>query len=80
MTAMLSTDDAALMLGFKAKTIRAWCARGVFPGARKLPDDAPRSAWRIPEADVANVKSRRAVEQPARLDNKRRRELLAKLA
>lgn len=56
---LYTVNDVAEMLDFTPKTIRAWCARGVFPGAKKYPDDSPRSEWRIPATDVETVKRRR---------------------
>ena len=52
MTAPYTPTDVARLLGFTPKTIRSWCQQGVFPGARKHPDDRPRSEWRIPARDV----------------------------
>lgn len=72
----LSVTDAAEILHFKPKTIRAWCAKGVFPNARKYPDDKPRSEWRIPETDIQQLKTDRAAHQPTILDSKRREALL----
>ena len=60
----LTPTDVADSLGFTAKTVRAWCARGVFPGARKYPDTAPRSEWRIPATDVEAMKQQRTTRQP----------------
>lgn len=59
-TARYTPADVANLLGFTPKTIRAWCAKGVFPGARKFPDDAPRSEWRIPPADVEALRRKSA--------------------
>lgn len=67
MVARYTATDVAQMLGFTPKTIREWCARGVFPGAAKFPDDRPRSEWRIPPADVETIRHRRA-EAPVSRD------------
>lgn len=72
----LSVTEAAETLHFRPKTIRAWCAKGVFPNARKYPDDKPRSEWRIPESDIQQLKTDRAAHQPTALDSKRREALL----
>lgn len=58
-TTRYTAADVADILGFTPKTIRAWCARGVFPGAQKFPDDTPRAEWRIPPGDVETLKRRR---------------------
>lgn len=60
--------DVGMILGFTAKTIRAWCQRGVFPGAKKFPDNSPRSEWRIPPEDVAQIKRARAAKLPVTRD------------
>ena len=52
MTAWLTVADVAARLNFHPKTIRSWCARGIFPGAAKWPDNGPTSEWRIPDSDV----------------------------
>ncbi|GAA1453376.1 helix-turn-helix domain-containing protein [Nesterenkonia lacusekhoensis] len=72
----LSVTDAAELLHFKPKTIRAWCAKGVFPNARKYPDDKPRSEWRIPETDIHELEAQRRERPPSALDPKRREALL----
>lgn len=64
----LTPNDVAGTLGFTAKTVRAWCARGVFPGARKYPDNAPRSEWRIPATDVEAMKRDRTTSTPVPRD------------
>ena len=56
--------DVAGMLQYTPKTVREWCARGVFPGAMKFPDDRPTSTWRIPSTDVEALKRERATTQP----------------
>lgn len=68
MTARYTPTDVARILGFTPKTIRSWCAQGVFPGAQKFPDDAPRSEWRIPSGDVEAIKHRRAATRPVSRD------------
>ena len=65
---LYTATDVAGILGFTAKTIRAWCQRGVFPGAKKFPDDSPRSEWRIPPEDVARVKRKRVEAAPISKD------------
>lgn len=60
----LTSADVADSLGFTPKTVREWCAKGVFPGAQKFPDNAPRSEWRIPASDVEAMKRDRASVQP----------------
>ena len=62
--ARYTAADVADILGFTPKTIRAWCARGVFPGAQKFPDDTPRAEWRIPSTDVEAIKRRHATTKP----------------
>lgn len=52
MSKYLTVADVADRLGFTPKTIRLWCARGIFPGAAKWPDNGPTSEWRIPSEDV----------------------------
>lgn len=59
-----TATDVAAALDFTPKTVRDWCARGVFPGARKFPNDAPRSEWRIPAGDVEAIQHQRAATQP----------------
>lgn len=68
MTSRYTPTDVADLLGFTPKTIRAWCARGVFPGAKKYPDDAPRSEWRIPADDVEAIRRRTSTAQPISRD------------
>ena len=65
---LYTTTDVATILDFTPKTIREWCARGVFPGAEKFPDDSPRSEWRIPPADVETMKRRRVEARPISRD------------
>ncbi|OSM43498.1 helix-turn-helix domain-containing protein [Nesterenkonia sp. PF2B19] len=79
-THWLTPAEAGDALGFTAKTIRVWCRQGRFPGARKMPDDKPRSEWRIPEDAVTAIRERRVTERPAVLDSKRRAELMQKLS
>lgn len=62
------TADVAQMLGFTRKTIAEWCARGKFPGAKKFPDDSPRSEWRIPAEDIEAIKRRRSGTTPVSRD------------
>lgn len=68
MTAPFTPADVARLLGFTPKTIRSWCARGVFPGARKHPDNRPRSEWRIPARDVEAYQRRRTHTIPVTND------------
>lgn len=63
-----TTADVAEMLRFSPKTIREWCARGVFPGAEKHPNDEPRSEWRIPAADIEAYKRRKVEREPVPRD------------
>ena len=63
-TEWLTTQDAAVSLRFTRKTIASWCARGVFPGAQKFPNDSPRSEWRIPPSAVEAVRRRQAELDP----------------
>lgn len=62
-TRWLTPTDVAGMLRFTPKTVRAWCARGVFPGAQKYPDNSPRSEWRIPATDVEAMKRDRSTAE-----------------
>lgn len=64
----LTTRDVSLIVGFTPKTIREWCARGVFPGAKKFPDESPRSEWRIPAGAVETLKRDRIMTQPPSRD------------
>ena len=64
----LTVADVAAMLRYTPKSIRAWCARGVFPGAKKFPNNAPRSEWRIPAGDVEAMKRDRATTTPVPRD------------
>ncbi|WP_163540801.1 helix-turn-helix domain-containing protein [Occultella kanbiaonis] len=64
MSSYFTPVDVASLLGFTPKTIRQWCTRGKFPGARKFPDSAPRSEWRIPSGDVEAMKRRHAASTP----------------
>jgi hypothetical protein len=66
--------DVARMLGFTPKTIRSWCANGVFPNARKWPNNNPRSEWRIPAHDVEAQRRRQAGALP--VDRNRLNELM----
>lgn len=68
MPAYYTAADVAQILGFTAKTIREWCARGIFPGAIKLPDASPRSEWRIPPGDVEARQRGRASSAPVSRD------------
>lgn len=63
-----TSADVAGILGFTAKTIRSWCGRGIFPGAKKYPDNEPRSEWRIPATDVNALKVNRAATQTVSRD------------
>lgn len=72
----LSVRQAAADLGFTEDTIRQYCAEGVFPNAGKS-SDSPRAHWRIPEDDVRNFGTNRAVERTPDLDHKRRKQLMA---
>lgn len=60
MSKYLTAPDVAAKLGFHAKTIREWCNRGVFPGAKKWPDGGKTSHWRIPAEDVEALEREQA--------------------
>lgn len=72
----LSVKDVSRRLGRAEDTVRIWCASGVFPGATKA-TSSPQSHWRIPEDDVRNFGTQRAVARTTSLDHKRRQELMA---
>lgn len=46
---MMTTSEAADILGVAQKTVRNWAGEGRLPNARKTSDDGE---WRIPAADV----------------------------
>lgn len=72
----LTVRQVAEELGYTEDTIRQYCAEALFPNARKA-SDSPRAHWRIPEADVRNFGTNRAVQRTAELDHKRRKQLMA---
>ncbi len=45
---MLTTTEAAAVLGVKADTIKHWCKQGKFPGAYCIAN----RLWQIPREDV----------------------------
>ncbi len=50
---MLTAREAAAQLKLHPNWVRQLCARGVFPGARKLGGPGVgRKEWRIPQADI----------------------------
>lgn len=71
---MLTVRDVAAKLNFHPKTIREWCARGVFPGAAKWPNNGKTAQWRIPAEDVAALE--RARTSPSTPSNDRLQELM----
>lgn len=75
MSNWLTVPQVARDLGYTADTIRQYCAEGVFPGAAKAQAKA-QAHWRIPEEDVQNFGSNRAIARTTTLDHKRRKELL----
>lgn len=46
---MVNSGEAGRILGVAPKTVRAWCAEGRFPGARKT---SVGGEWRIPASEV----------------------------
>lgn len=47
----LYTSEVAARLRVAARSVRLWCARGLFPNAYE--EETPRgSVWRIPEKDL----------------------------
>ena len=72
----LTVRQVAPALEVTEDTVRIWCASGVFPGATKATSSA-QSHWRIPEDDVRNFGTQRAVARTTSLDHKRRQELMA---
>ncbi len=69
----VSTDyrvsDVAEAFGVKPRTIRDWIKRGKLQ-AYKVPDDTPRSEYRVPASEVERIKNRsaRAEQLPQDLD------------
>lgn len=47
---LMTTAEAAEVLGLSEKTVRRWLADDRFPGARKTSGE--RGEWRIPSAEV----------------------------
>lgn len=70
----VSTDyrvsDVAEAFGVKPRTIRDWIRRGKLH-AYKVPDDKPRSEYRVPASEVERIKNRsaRAEQLPQDLDS-----------
>lgn len=57
---MLTVKEAAERLKLHPNWVRQLCARGVFPGARKLGGPGPgRREWRIPSSDLDNYMGER---------------------
>lgn len=54
---MLTTDEAAELLGVARKTIAKWAADGRFPNAQKTSDGGE---WRIPARDVYSALGRKS--------------------
>lgn len=75
MTTWLTAVDVGRELNFTPKTIREWCAKGIFPGAAKWPNDQPRAKWRIPREDVEALKRER-MEGTTSVPNSRLDELM----
>ncbi len=48
--ALMDTAQAAQILNISPKTVRKWCMKGRFPGARQT--NGQRGEWRIPSSDV----------------------------
>ena len=49
----LSLAEVAERYAVRTGTVRAWCRRGLFPGARKVADAARgQPTWRIPAEDL----------------------------
>ena len=57
---MLTTDDAAEVLGVARKTVAKWAADGRFPNAQKTSEGGE---WRIPAGDVYSALGRQ--KEPA---------------
>ena len=64
---LMSTVEAAKMLGVARKTVASWALEGCFPNARKTSGES--GEWRIPARDVYAVlgQSETASSHPPRL-------------
>jgi len=56
---LLTAPEVAKMLGVTSATVNRWCKAGDFPNAWRLNPSLPKSAWRIPPADVELFKQKR---------------------
>jgi hypothetical protein len=53
------------LLGRSPATVRAWCERGLVPGAFRLPGDRRPGAWRIPAASLIAFREQQTPRRPA---------------
>jgi excisionase family DNA binding protein len=53
----LTVREVAALLKIHPETVRVWLREGIFPNAYQLPR---RSGWRIPKADVDDVRKKAA--------------------
>ena len=72
----LTVRQVAEELEYTEDTVRQYCAEGVFPNATKATDN-PRAHWRIPEQDVREFGTNRAIQRTPELDHRRRKQLMA---
>lgn len=49
---LLTAPEVAKILGVTSASVNRWCKAGDFPNAWRLNPSRPKSAWRIPHADV----------------------------